>query len=150
MKSSMVLKSGVIALLTALAIFFSPIGEDHKVEASTVNSMELLTKSKEFIGVKYRYGGTSTAGFDCSGYVRHVFSQLGISLPRSSASMYATGTAVKKSDLAVGDLVFFNTSGRGISHVGVYIGGNKFIHSMTGKGVTITDINDRWYWAAVT
>ena len=148
MKSSMLLKSGVIAFLAALAIFFSPVVGDHKAEASTISSEDLTTTSKEFIGVKYRYGGTSTAGFDCSGYVRHVFSQLGVSLPRSSASMYGTGTAVSKSDLAVGDLVFFNTSGRGVSHVGIYIGGSKFIHSMTGTGVTITDINDKWYWGS--
>ena len=62
--------------------------------------------------------------------------------------MYDTGTAVDKSDLAVGDLVFFNTSGRGVSHVGIYIGESKFIHSMTGTGVTITDINDKWYWGS--
>jgi len=56
--------------------------------------------------------------------------------------------AIKKGDLKAGDLVFFNTSGKGISHVGIYIGGSKFIHSMTGKGVTITDINDKWYWGS--
>ena len=148
MKNSMLLKSGIISFLAALAIFFSPVVGDHKAEASTISSEELTTKSKEFIGVKYRYGGTSTAGFDCSGYVRHVFSQLGVSLPRTSASMYDTGTAIDKSDLAVGDLVFFNTSGRGVSHVGIYIGENKFIHSMTGTGVTVTDINDKWYWGS--
>ena len=148
MKKSLLLKSGVMAFLVALAIFFSPVGGSHQAEASTISSEDFTTKAKEFIGVKYRYGGTSTAGFDCSGYVRHVFSQLGVSLPRTSASMYDTGTEVSKSDLAVGDLVFFNTSGRGVSHVGIYIGGDKFIRSMSGTGVTITDINDKWYWGS--
>ena len=148
MKRNRVLKSGVMALLAAIAIFFSPVMGDDKAEASTLTVEQLQTTAKQFLGVKYRYGGTSTAGFDCSGYVRHVYSQIGVSLPRTSQSMYGTGTAVNKANLKAGDLVFFNTSGRGISHVGIYIGGNKFIHSMTSKGVTITDINDKWYWGS--
>ena len=148
MKRNRVLKSGVMALLAAIAIFFSPVMGDDKAEASTLTVEQLQTTAKQFLGVKYRYGGTSTAGFDCSGYVRHVYNQIGVSLPRTSQSMYGTGTAVNKADLKAGDLVFFNTSGRGISHVGIYIGGNKFIHSMTSKGVAITDINDKWYWGS--
>ena len=148
MKQNGVLKSGVIALLAAIAIFFSPVMGDDKAEASTLTVEQLQTTAKKFLGVRYSYGGTSTAGFDCSGYVRHVYSQIGVSLPRTSKSMYGTGTAVNKTNLKAGDLVFFNTSGRGISHVGIYIGDNKFIHSMTSKGVTITDINDKWYWGS--
>ncbi|MFF5993815.1 C40 family peptidase [Lysinibacillus sp. KU-BSD001] len=148
MNNSVLLKSTFITFLAALAIFFSPVMGENKAEASTIASEDITTTAQKFIGVKYRYGGTTTAGFDCSGYVRHVYSELGVSLPRTSKSMYDTGTAVEKSDLAVGDLVFFNTSGSGISHVGIYIGDNKFIHSMTGTGVTTTDINDKWYWGS--
>lgn len=148
MSKNRVLKSGALALFAAIAIFFSPVMGDDKAEASTLTVDQLQTTAKKFIGVKYSYGGTSTSGFDCSGYVRHVYNQIGVSLPRTSASMYGAGSAVGKKDLKAGDLVFFNTSGRGISHVGIYIGGNKFIHSMTGKGVTITDINDKWYWGS--
>ena len=148
MKQNRVLKSGLMALLAAIAIFFSPVMGDDKAEASTLSAEQLQTTAKKFIGTKYVYGGTSTAGFDCSGYVRHVYSQMGVALPRTSKAMYETGTAVKKDDLQAGDLVFFNTSGKGISHVGIYIGDNKFIHSMTSKGVTITDINDKWYWGS--
>ncbi|MGM9951530.1 MAG: C40 family peptidase [Lysinibacillus sp.] len=148
MKKNRVLKSGVMALFAAIAIFFSPVMGDDKAEASTLTAEQLQTTAKKFLGVKYSYGGTSTAGFDCSGYVRHVYSQIGVSLPRTSKSMYGTGSAVNKGDLKAGDLVFFNTSGKGVSHVGIYIGDNKFIHSMTSKGVTITDINDKWYWGS--
>ncbi|MGN7116410.1 C40 family peptidase [Lysinibacillus odysseyi] len=143
-----VLKYGALALIAAIAIFFSPVMGDDKAEASTLTVEQLQATAKQFIGVKYSYGGTTTSGFDCSGYVRHVYNQVGVSLPRTSKSMYGTGTAIKKGDLKAGDLVFFNTSGKGISHVGIYIGGSKFIHSMTGKGVTITDINDKWYWGS--
>jgi cell wall-associated NlpC family hydrolase len=148
MSKNRVFKYGVLSLIAAIAIFFSPVIGDDKAEASTLTAEQLQTTAKQFIGVKYSYGGTTTAGFDCSGYVRHVYNKVGVSLPRTSKSMYGTGSAVKKSNLKAGDLVFFNTSGKGISHVGIYIGSNKFIHSMTGKGVTITDINDKWYWGS--
>lgn len=115
-------------------------------DASSVNANQLVASAKSVIGVKYRSGGTTAAGFDCSGYVNYVFNKLGISLPRTSGGMYATGKSVTKSNLQVGDLVFFNTSGKGVSHVGIYIGDNKFAHSSSSKGVSIASINDPYYW----
>ena len=114
--------------------------------ASSVNSSDLVASAKDLIGIKYRGGGTTKAGFDCSGFVGYVYKDLGISLPRSSSGMYATGTKVKKDELASGDLVFFNTSGKGVSHVGIYIGDGKFIHSSTSKGVKIDKLSDPYYW----
>lgn len=138
-------RNAIFALATALFILFSPIGEK-EASAADFTASEFKTVATKYIGVPYVYGGTTTSGFDCSGYTRFVMSQLGVSLPRTSTSMYQSGTSVDKNGLLPGDLVFFNTSGRGISHVGIYLGGGKFIHSQTGKGVSVTNLNDPWYW----
>ncbi|MFJ7825240.1 C40 family peptidase [Psychrobacillus sp. NPDC096623] len=114
--------------------------------ASSVNSSELVATAKDLIGIKYRGGGTSKAGFDCSGFVSYVYKDLGVGLPRTSSGMYSSGSKVNKSDLTSGDLVFFNTSGKGVSHVGIYIGDGKFIHSSSSKGVSIAKVNDPYYW----
>lgn len=118
-------------------------------EASTlVNSNELIATAKNLIGTKYRSGGTTTAGFDCSGFVSYVFDDLGINLPRSSSGMHATGTKVDKDELLSGDLVFFNTTGKGVSHVGIYIGDGNFIHASTSQGVRIDKLSDPYYWGS--
>lgn len=100
----------------------------------------ILASAEKYIGTPY--GGD----FDCSGYVYKVFNENGIELPRSSKSQYKHGESVEKANLQKGDLVFFNTSGSGISHVGIYIGDNKFIHSATSSGVSISKLNDPYYW----
>lgn len=114
--------------------------------ASSVASTQIVSSAKSLIGIKYRYGGTTKAGFDCSGFVGYIFKQNGVSLPRTAAGIYSTGTAVKKANLTVGDLVFFNTTGKGVSHVGMYIGSGKFIHASTSKGVRVDKLNDPYYW----
>ncbi|TSI07354.1 C40 family peptidase [Lysinibacillus sp. BW-2-10] len=115
-------------------------------DAQAASPEELSTTAHKYIGIPYQYGGTTTNGFDCSGFTQRVFSDLGISLSRTSASQYAQGTAVSKSNLAAGDLVFFNTSGRGVSHVGIYLGDNKFINASTSKGVVVAKLSES-YWA---
>ena len=141
------IRNTLLTLAAAFVIFFAPVYEN-EASASTTYSVEELTQiSSKYIGVRYSYGGTSAAGFDCSGYVRHVFNELGItSLDRTSSGMYHQGTAVSKSDLEPGDLVFFNTSGGGVSHVGIFIGSGKFIHASTSQGVIKTSLNDPHYW----
>ncbi|WP_277586036.1 C40 family peptidase [Psychrobacillus antarcticus] len=114
--------------------------------SSSVNSTELVATAKDLIGIKYRGGGTTKAGFDCSGFVSYVYNDLGVSLPRTSSGMHASGSKVDKSDLVSGDLVFFNTSGKGVSHVGIFIGDGKFIHSSSSKGVKIDKLSDPYYW----
>jgi cell wall-associated NlpC family hydrolase len=111
----------------------------------------LTSAAMDLIGVRYRRGGTSTdTGFDCSGFTRHVFeTSLGLVLPRR-ADEQATAAglvAVKREDLRPGDLVFFNTLKRTFSHVGIYIGDNRFVHSpRPGKNVRTEDMSFA-YWA---
>lgn len=113
--------------------------------AATGSGSKLENTVESLLGTKYRYGGTTTKGFDCSGFVRYVFDKLGIDLPRSSREQYKIGQKVAKDELRVGDLVFFNTNGKGVSHVGIYMGDGRFVHSSTNKGVTYTSMSDKYY-----
>lgn len=99
----------------------------------------------DLMGISYKYGGTTTNGFDCSGFVGYVFDKYKIDLPRSSSSMYQEGSKVAKDDLRPGDLVFFNTSGNGISHVGIYVGNGEFAHASTSKGTRIDKLSMNYY-----
>ena len=100
------------------------------------------------IGVTYRFGGnTPDTGLDCSGLVRHVFEEVtGVSLPRTAKEMSNLGARVTIAKLQPGDLVFFNTRRFAFSHVGIYLGDNRFVHAPSrGSEVTIAEI-DKAYW----
>nr|WP_194950149.1 C40 family peptidase [Anoxybacillus flavithermus] len=105
----------------------------------------LIPLAKKYVGVPYQFGGSSEKGFDCSGFTRHVMSGVGVTLARTTAEQYKQGSEVKKEDLRVGDLVFFETYKKGPSHAGVYIGGNQFIHASSSKGITVTSLDDSYY-----
>jgi peptidoglycan DL-endopeptidase CwlO len=95
----------------------------------------------QYLGIPYVYGGSTPAGFDCSGFIMYVFAQVGVSLPHNAAAQYGYGTPVDRSQLQAGDLVFFN----GLGHAGIYIGGGSFIHSPhTGDVVKISSMTG-WY-----
>lgn len=100
---------------------------------------EIIAEARRHMGTPYRWGGESTRGFDCSGFVRYVFRQAeGINLPRTSREQAKVGKPVKRDELRPGDIITFATSGGSrVSHVGVYIGDNKFIHSSSSRGVRI-------------
>jgi cell wall-associated NlpC family hydrolase len=96
-----------------------------------------------YLGVPYVWGGASPAGFDCSGFTMYVYAQVGVSLPHNAAAQYGYGTPVSRSQLAPGDLVFFD----GLGHVGIYVGGGSFIHAPhTGDVVKISSLSG-WYAA---
>ncbi|WP_035990762.1 C40 family peptidase [Paraburkholderia caribensis] len=109
---------------------------------------DVVVGALNMIGVRYRWGGdTPDSGLDCSGFVRYVFQDtLGMALPRRAEEMSRVGEKVRVSDLKPGDLVFFNTMRRTFSHVGIYIGDNKFVHSpSTGSTIRVDDMDDG-YW----
>lgn len=130
-------------VLILLAGTFSLPGE---AKAASSDAQKIISLGKKYMGVPYVYGGTTPSGFDCSGFVRYIYKKNGIGLPRVTSDMYRTGKAVSKSQLDEGDLVFFNTSGRGVSHVGVYVGNSSFLHASTSHGVMVSSINDPYYW----
>ena len=138
-----------VILMSTIALFLgdAPIA-DSADASSGISSTKVVSVASSVMGTKYVYGGTTSKGFDCSGFIGYVYKQVGVSLPRTSAGMYATGTTVSKKNLKAGDLVFFNTSGKGVSHAGIYIGNGKFVHSSSSKGVSIAKINDPYYWGS--
>ncbi len=97
-------------------------------------------------GARYVRGGTGARGFDCSGFTQFVYKKHGASLPHSSKAQASCGVSVSRSELQPGDLVFFQTNSRGISHVGMYIGNDKFIHASTPKrGVITSSLSEKYY-----
>jgi cell wall-associated NlpC family hydrolase len=114
----------------------APVGPAPPPTHSSVVSI-----AEHYLGVPYQWGGASPSGFDCSGLVMYVFSQVGVSLPHSSYAQYGMGSPVSRDQLQPGDLVFFD----GLGHVGIYVGGGSFIHAPhTGDVVRISSLSG-WY-----
>ena len=106
----------------------------------------LVATALEFRGVPYVYGGSDPSGFDCSGFVQYVFGQHGTALPREVRDQYRAGRRVDLNNVRPGDLVFFQTTGRGTSHVGVVIGDGQFVHAPSSRGVVRVERYDGSYW----
>ena len=117
--------------------------------SSTSSVQAVLNLAYSKIGCPYVWGAEGPNSFDCSGFTSYVFrNAAGVSLPRTSSAQSGYGRTVSKSNLQPGDLVFFNTSGKGVSHVGIYVGGGNMIHSpSSGKTVSVTSINSSYYSA---
>jgi hypothetical protein len=118
---------------------------------STSNlAQQVVDYALTLLGTPYHYGGTTEeGGFDCSGFVRHVFANFKVDLPHSSRDQYSLGRAVSKDGLEIGDLLFFTRPGRskGVGHVGIYIGDGQFIHASSGKKkkITISALDSTYY-----
>ncbi|MCK6255976.1 C40 family peptidase [Fictibacillus sp. KIGAM418] len=124
---------------------FKALGVKTAVKSTSYSSSGLISTAKRYMGVPYRWGGTTPKGFDCSGYINYVFDKsAGIDLPRTVSGIYLKGTSV--STPKAGDVVFFQTYKHGASHAGIYIGDHKFIHSSSSKGVSIASMQNP-YWA---
>lgn len=116
--------------------------------SASSNFDSLYSDARTYLGVPYKLGGSSRSGIDCSAFTQIVFKNNGTSIPRTTSQQYNVGQAVSKSNLQQGDLVFFNTNGRSVSHVGIYVGNNNFIHASTSRGVMVSSINDPYYWGS--
>lgn len=119
--------------------------ESTPAPAPAANNGSVIGVAHSLKGISYNYGGTTTAGFDCSGYTSYVFNQAGRSLPRTAAGQYAGSSRVSRGQAQPGDLVFFSQGG-GVDHVGIYLGGGQFIGSQTSTGVAVASL-DSGYWA---
>jgi peptidoglycan endopeptidase LytE len=117
--------------------------------AASSGASKVVQVGLKYVGYRYRWGGTTPSGFDCSGFVYYVFNQAGVRMSRSMEAQIASGPHISSSDLRPGDLVYFrNTYRSGLSHIGIYVGNGKFVHASTERtGVLVSDL---WssYWAA--
>lgn len=110
------------------------------------NVRRIISSALSYQGIPYVFGGNTPRGFDCSGYTKYVFAQVGINLPRMADDQYyAVGRKVSRENLQPGDLVYFTTYTYGISHVGIYLGGGQFISATSSAGIAIRSMNDS-YW----
>ncbi|MCX7982725.1 MAG: NlpC/P60 family protein [Syntrophales bacterium] len=146
----------VAAILKSMGVigdFYVMVPEEYAVSQKEVRGMtylreEIVKTAYTFLGVPYLWGGASAEeGFDCSGLTMTVYQLNGIDLPRTSAEQYREGEPVERGELEAGDLVFFSTRGRGkVSHVGIYVGNNQFIHApRRGKRITVERMDNTFF-----
>lgn len=109
-------------------------------------SPRVAALAMSFVGRPYAWSGLGWSGFDCSGFVARVYAAAGRLLPHSSFGQFAIGAAVSREALAAGDLVFFHTYAPGPSHVGIYVGDQRFVHASYSRGVIVSSINEAYYF----
>jgi cell wall-associated NlpC family hydrolase len=150
-KASVLLLAGLLIAPCAYAdepILVPPPLQVSFVDRATATAQDAIDQAMDLLGIRYRRGGSSPeAGFDCSGFVSHVFREgLGLVLPRTSKEMSKSGEPISRDELRPGDLVFFNTMRNAFSHVGIYLGDGQFVHApRSGGRVRVEDLRDG-YW----
>lgn len=139
-------KASLCSAVVLSAITFGSFTQ--KAHAATPTTIELISTGKQYVGTPYKFGAPAgvTYAFDCSSFTQFLFKGLDVNLPRNSTGQATVGKKVAKGSLSMGDLVFFNTNGKSISHVAIYAGNNKMIHSSSSQGVTVTSLSSS-YWA---
>jgi cell wall-associated NlpC family hydrolase len=147
LKADGVVEAKTYKALTGKAIPQKAAGPSgQKLDKPDKNAGKILATALSYRGVKYRFGGATPAGFDCSGFVMYVYNKHGIKLPRTADIQFKAGKPIKgKKDLKPGDLVFFETYEKGASHVGIYQGNDKFVHASSSRGVTISGLSEAYY-----
>ncbi|HEY3329209.1 MAG TPA: C40 family peptidase [Capsulimonadaceae bacterium] len=113
-----------------------------------LHSGSIVRAATAFEGTRYRFGGTSRSGFDCSGFTRYILGNTaGVEIPRTAMEQYNNGAPVSRSEMKAGDLVFFkNTYRHGISHVGIYTGNGNFVHAANShRGVVVESLDSAYY-----
>jgi cell wall-associated NlpC family hydrolase len=114
--------------------------------ASAVDPLAMGRIIDRYLGKPYAGKGETQKGYDCSEFVCAVYEEYAsIHLPRTTENMFKAGRPVKAGDLMFGDLVFFDTGGRGVSHVGIYVGFDEFVHASTSNGIIISNLNEDYY-----
>lgn len=112
-----------------------------------VDAYALTSTALSLRGTPYRNGGGDPTGFDCSGFTQFVFSQYGIRLPREVKDQFHVGRPVKPQEVTAGDLLFFATTGRDATHVGIAVGGDEFVHAPSSTGVVRVERMSQSYWS---
>ena len=125
-----------------------PLPTDHVVVSGAADGYSISSTALSLRGAPYRNGGADPNGFDCSGFVKYVFEQFGIALPRDVRRQFDVGANVQAATLAPGDLVFFTTVAAGASHVGIAVGGDQFVHAPSSAGVVRVEHLSAQYWAS--
>jgi cell wall-associated NlpC family hydrolase len=116
------------------------------VPVEAITNFSLYTFVDEWYGTRYRFGGTTKKGIDCSSFTQKLYAQAyGLEIPRTAVTQYAACKRIRKEELQEGDLIFFHTTRRGISHVGVYLGNDRFVHASSSRGIVINNLTDSYY-----
>lgn len=145
-----VLTVGIVSTIgfsTLLASGAEPVQAQSATSTAVSKGSQIVNFGKQFMGTPYKFGASTstTRVFDCSSFMKYIFGRYGVDLPRTSVAQSKEGYAVSKSNLKPGDLVFFSSgsraNGHNVTHVAVYMGGGKILHTYGSPGVTISDLN---------